>query len=53
MDGTGFATLHDFHGAPSDGENPQGGVVFGSDGALYGTTWHGGTSVGRVYRLDL
>jgi uncharacterized repeat protein (TIGR03803 family) len=32
---------YDFHGG-SDGANPNGGVIIGSDGTLYGTTTSGG-----------
>jgi uncharacterized repeat protein (TIGR03803 family) len=35
--------LHSFSSAP-DGLNPFAGVIFGSDGALYGTTVFGGNS---------
>ena len=44
-------TLHGFSGP--DGLNPQGGVVFGIDGALYGTTFNSnGKHLGTVFRLD-
>ena len=39
-DGTGFLILHDFDGA--NGAWPQAGLLEGSDGALYGTTYGGG-----------
>jgi len=43
--------LHSF-GAPSDGIQPQAGVVFDSQGNLYGTTIGGGAnSKGMVYEL--
>lgn len=47
-------TLHNFAGFSDDGQYPQSGVVFGPDGALYGTTLAGGQDVGSrgtVYRL--
>ena len=43
--------LHSFGGG-SDGRRPQGSVVKGSGGALYGTTWLGGASnAGTIFRL--
>jgi hypothetical protein len=43
--------LHSFQGG-SDGVSPPAGVVFGRDGALYGTTNSGGTpGYGMVFRL--
>ncbi len=55
-DGTGLVILHQFAGAPSDGEASFAPVIFGSDGALYGTAWHGGASGGFngvVFQLTL
>jgi uncharacterized repeat protein (TIGR03803 family) len=47
-----FTILHAFSGA--DGAFPAGGLIFGNDGALYGTTLGGGAnSKGTVFRLDL
>lgn len=46
--------LHNFRGGQSDGKYPRSGVVFGPDGALYGTTETGGRAVGAhgtVFRL--
>jgi uncharacterized repeat protein (TIGR03803 family) len=44
-------TLYTF-GAPGDGVNPEGSVVFASSGALYGTTQYGGASNnGIVFEL--
>ena len=46
-------------GECSDGANPQGGVVFGPDGNLYGTTLYGGVSdcagspCGTVFKVSL
>ena len=53
LDTTGHETvLYSFTGA-ADGGYPAAGVVFDSDGNLYGTTLWGGTSgVGVVYKLD-
>jgi uncharacterized repeat protein (TIGR03803 family) len=45
-----LSTLYNFH--TTDGSTPQGRVVFGTDGALYGTTSYGGSQgYGTVYRL--
>jgi uncharacterized repeat protein (TIGR03803 family) len=50
LDGGTFTRLHDFNG--DDGENPEGALVVGPDGNLYGTTLQGGSgSRGTVYRL--
>jgi uncharacterized repeat protein (TIGR03803 family) len=44
--------LHHFAAGPTDGASCYGGVITGSDGALYGTTWGGGTSAaGTIYKL--
>ena len=53
--GTVFTVLHAFSG--SDGSCPQGRVIVGPDGALYGTTSAGGTPPpdhgwGTVFRLQ-
>lgn len=52
-DGSGgytSTTLHSF--APGQGEFPFGGVTLGPGGALYGTTYSGGTnSIGTAWRL--
>lgn len=48
-------TIHSFTGGGGDGQFPQSGVVFGPDGALYGTTLIGGHPTapkGTVYRLE-
>jgi uncharacterized repeat protein (TIGR03803 family) len=42
--------LHLF--TPFDGNGPGSRVIFGSDGALYGTTSSGGNGYGIVYRLQ-
>jgi uncharacterized repeat protein (TIGR03803 family) len=51
-DGTNFSLLHTFNNA--EGGEPEGTLLLGSDGALYGTTASGGThSQGTVFRLPL
>src|ERR1700730_18124710 len=45
--------LHNFqsNGSPG-GSNPMGGVIFGKNGSLYGTTYRGGTYfTGTVFSL--
>lgn len=44
-------TLYSFRDQP-DGASPYGGVIFGPDGNLYGTTYYAGANdVGTVYKL--
>jgi uncharacterized repeat protein (TIGR03803 family) len=51
LDGSGFATLKNFLGM--DGNDPESGLLQGSDGTLYGTTYAGGTSNrGTIFRLN-
>jgi uncharacterized repeat protein (TIGR03803 family) len=46
-----FTNLHTFGG--SDGSRPIGGLVQGTDGKFYGTTYFGGTSnVGTVFQIS-
>ena len=45
-----FGPLYSFSGG-GDGANPSARVIFGSDGALYGTTEFGGTA-GTVFKLQ-
>jgi uncharacterized repeat protein (TIGR03803 family) len=47
-----LTTVHIFQGSPNDGAYPEGGLVQGSDGNLYGTTSKGGTDgVGTVFKI--
>jgi uncharacterized repeat protein (TIGR03803 family) len=53
-DGSGYQILRHFAwNAPGDGRNPNGTLVRGGDGFLYGTTEHGGLggNVGTVFRI--
>ena len=36
-----------------DGAGPDSALVVGSDGALYGTTYTGGDTLGSIFRIDL
>ena len=50
-DGITFSNIHNF--AVTEGENPQGGLVQGPEGTLYGTAENGGTNgSGTVFRLN-
>ena len=47
-----LTSLYSFAG--SDGANPDAGLVQGSDGNYYGTTYYGGANnVGTVFRLGV
>ncbi|MET0280826.1 MAG: choice-of-anchor tandem repeat GloVer-containing protein [Steroidobacteraceae bacterium] len=49
-DGSAFTKLYEFDGA--NGENPEGTLVLGPDGALYGTTLQGGEdNRGVIYKI--
>jgi uncharacterized repeat protein (TIGR03803 family) len=51
-DGSGFAVLMDFDSSTT-GANCWGGLLLGSDGALYGTTYYGGTGGGgTVFKIE-
>ncbi len=50
LDGSGYTVLHNF--SAGNGENPEGALVTGPDGMLYGTTMMGGSNNrGVVYRI--
>lgn len=54
MDSTGgaFQVVYHFGGAVEDAQEPLAGLIKGRDGALYGTTWNGGTNYGgAVFKL--
>jgi uncharacterized repeat protein (TIGR03803 family) len=52
-DGNSYGVLYHFGRTASDGANPDTAVVQGADGALYGTTFFGGTNdAGTVFRLN-
>ncbi|MDO8538900.1 MAG: putative Ig domain-containing protein [Opitutaceae bacterium] len=53
-DGSGYSVLRAFRGPPTDGAQPVGGIIQGSDGVLYGTTSYGGPpgSYGTIFRLN-
>jgi uncharacterized repeat protein (TIGR03803 family) len=45
--------LHSFSGGPEDGSSPQGGIMMGPDGALYGNAVFGGRlNAGIVFRIE-
>jgi uncharacterized repeat protein (TIGR03803 family) len=47
--------LYSFQGTP-DGQEPTAGIIQGSDGSFYGTTYYGGTSAddaGTVFKVSL
>lgn len=51
LDGSNFSIVHHFN--DSDGENPEGTLIVGHDGELYGTTLVGGSADrGTVYRIS-
>src|ERR1035437_9573885 len=49
--GTGFTNLHSFAGYPSDGANPQAGLIL-SGNTLFGTAYGGGSGAGTVFAIN-
>jgi uncharacterized repeat protein (TIGR03803 family) len=48
-----LTTLWQFGGNPSNGANPEAGLVQGTDGNFYGTSYSGGTNgLGTVFRIS-
>jgi len=48
-----FRSLHTFLSPYADGSSPWSGLVEGSDGYLYGTTYDGGaTGAGTIYKIN-
>jgi uncharacterized repeat protein (TIGR03803 family) len=48
-----YTNLYSFAGYPTDGAEPEAGLVQGSDGNFYGTTFAGGTNGdGTVFRIS-
>jgi uncharacterized repeat protein (TIGR03803 family) len=48
-----YTSLYSFGNSPTDGGNPEAGLVQGSDGNFYGTTTGGGTNyIGTVFRIS-
>jgi uncharacterized repeat protein (TIGR03803 family) len=48
-----YTNLYSFAGSPNDGKNPSAGLVQGTDGNFYGTTFSGGTNDnGTVFRIS-
>lgn len=53
MDAAGNVTiLHDFGPYQSDGVSPVGGLVQGTDGNLYGTTFYGDPYYGVIFQIS-
>jgi uncharacterized repeat protein (TIGR03803 family) len=52
LGGWKLKNLYSFKGGPSDGGNPQAGLVFDTAGNIYGTTFSGGRlNLGTVFEL--
>jgi uncharacterized repeat protein (TIGR03803 family) len=48
-----LATLHSFAASATDGGSPEGALIQGADGNIYGTTYQGGTfGAGTVFRMN-
>ncbi len=51
--GGSYSNLYSFGSFPNDGQNPMAGLVPGSDGNFYGTTFGGGSNInGTVFRIS-
>jgi uncharacterized repeat protein (TIGR03803 family) len=51
-DGSGYAELWLFAGAPNDGADPMAGLIQDGNGSFYGTTFYGGISnQGTIFKL--
>jgi uncharacterized repeat protein (TIGR03803 family) len=49
-----YSNLYSFGSVTNDGNNPRAGLVQGSDGNFYGTTFEGGTNnLGTVFKLTV
>jgi uncharacterized repeat protein (TIGR03803 family) len=52
-DGSGYGVLYSFQTSGGDGVAPDAGLLEGSDGVLYGTTYHGGSGqAGTVFAIN-
>jgi uncharacterized repeat protein (TIGR03803 family) len=52
-DGSAYAVLHSFGTVAGEAQTPQAGLLAGTDGAFYGTTYSGGSSnKGTVFALN-
>jgi uncharacterized repeat protein (TIGR03803 family) len=52
-DGSEYTVLHHFHADTNDGLRPYAVVIEATNGALYGTTYYGGTNgFGTIFRLN-
>jgi uncharacterized repeat protein (TIGR03803 family) len=47
-----FTLLHSFAGGASGGEHPYAGLIQGTDGLLYGTTYGGNNTSGIVFKMS-
>jgi len=51
--GSSYVVLHSFSGLNGDGHNPDAALMQGSDAALYGTTYSGGSNnAGSIFKLN-
>jgi uncharacterized repeat protein (TIGR03803 family) len=53
LDGSGYAVLHSFAGAPSDGDTPLAGLLYTGYSTFAGTTYSGGASnAGAIFTIS-